>query len=141
MGMMEQTLAILKPDAVRKKFSGAILARYEKEGFRICALKTRLLSKAEAEGFYAVHRERPFFASLVDFMVSGPVILVVLQKENAILAHRQLMGATDPAKAEKETLRALYGESIEYNAVHGSDSAETARFEIPYFFSTVEIVG
>ncbi len=139
--MMEQTLAILKPDAVRKKFSGAILARYEKEGFRICALKTRLLSKAEAEGFYAVHRERPFFASLVDFMVSGPVILVVLQKENAILAHRQLMGATDPAKAEKETLRALYGESIEYNAVHGSDSAETARFEIPYFFSTVEIVG
>ena len=139
--MMEQTLAILKPDAVWKKFSGAILARYEKEGFRICALKTRLLSKAEAEGFYAVHRERPFFASLVDFMVSGPVILVVLQKENAILAHRQLMGATDPAKAEKETLRALYGESIEYNAVHGSDSAETARFEIPYFFSTVEIVG
>jgi nucleoside-diphosphate kinase len=139
--MMEQTLAIVKPDAVRKKFSGSILARYEKEGFRIRALKTRLLSKAEAEGFYAVHRERPFFGSLVDFMVSGPVILVVLQKENAILAHRQLMGATDPAKAEKETLRALYGESIEYNAVHGSDSAETARFEIPYFFSTVELVG
>ena len=139
--MMEQTLAIIKPDAVRKKFSGSILARYEKEGFRIRALKTRLLSKAEAEGFYAVHRERPFFGSLVDFMVSGPVILVVLQKENAILAHRQLMGATDPAKAEKETLRALYGESIEYNAVHGSDSAETARFEIPYFFSTVELVG
>ena len=139
--MMEQTLAIVKPDAVRKKFSGSILARYEKEGFRIRALKTRLLSKAEAEGFYAVHRDRPFFGSLVDFMVSGPVILVVLQKENAILAHRQLMGATDPAKAEKETLRALYGESIEYNAVHGSDSAETARFEIPYFFSTVELVG
>ena len=139
--MMEQTLAIVKPDAVRKKFSGSILARYEKEGFRIRALKTRLLSKAEAEGFYAVHRERPFFGSLVDFMVSGPVIMVVLQKENAILAHRQLMGATDPAKAEKETLRALYGESIEYNAVHGSDSAETARFEIPYFFSTVELVG
>ncbi len=139
--MMEQTLAIIKPDAVRKKFSGSILARYEKEGFRIRALKTGLLSKAVAEGFYAVHRERPFFSSLVDFMVSGPVIMVVLQKENAILAHRQLMGATDPAKAEKETLRALYGESIEYNAVHGSDSAETARFEIPYFFSTVELVG
>ncbi len=139
--MMEQTLAIIKPDDVRKKFSGSILARYEKEGFRIRALKTGLLSKAVAEGFYAVHRERPFFSSLVDFMVSGPVIMVVLQKENAILAHRQLMGATDPAKAEKETLRALYGESIEYNAVHGSDSAETARFEIPYFFSTVELVG
>ena len=139
--MLEQTLAIIKPDAVRKKFSGAILARYEKEGFRIRALKMRALSKTEAEGFYAVHRERPFFASLVTFMVSGPVVLVVLEREDAILGHRQLMGATDPAKAEKGTLRALYGESIEFNAVHGSDSAETARFEIPYFFSTVELVG
>ena len=139
--MQEQTLAIIKPDAVRKKFAGSILSRYEKEGFRIRGLKMRSLSKSEAEGFYAVHRSRPFFGSLVDFMASGPVILVVLEKDNAILAHRQLMGATDPAKAEKETLRALYGESIEFNAVHGSDSAETARFEIPYFFSTVEIVG
>ena len=139
--MLEQTLAIIKPDAVRKKFSGAILARYEKEGFRIRAIKMRALSKVEAEGFYAVHRERPFFASLVTFMVSGPVVLVVLEREDAILGHRQLMGATDPAKAEKGTLRAHYGESIEFNAVHGSDSAETARFEIPYFFSTVELVG
>jgi nucleoside-diphosphate kinase len=139
--MLEQTLAIVKPDAVRKKFTGAILARYEKEGFRIRAVKMRHLSKTEAEGFYAVHRERPFFRSLVDFMVSGPVVLVVLEKEGAILAHRTLMGATDPAKAEKDTLRAHFGESIECNAVHGSDSAETARFEIPYFFSTVEIVG
>lgn len=139
--MLEQTLAIIKPDAVRKKFSGAILARYEKEGFRIRAIKMRALSKTEAEGFYAVHRERPFFASLVTFMASGPVVLVVLEREDAILGHRQLMGATDPAKAEKSTLRALYGESIEFNAVHGSDSAETARFEIPYFFSTVELVG
>ncbi|MDA8028709.1 MAG: nucleoside-diphosphate kinase [Nitrospiraceae bacterium] len=139
--MLEQTLAIIKPDAVRKKFSGAILARYEKEGFRIRAIKMRALSKGEAEGFYAVHRERPFFASLVAFMVSGPVVLVVLEREDAILGHRQLMGATDPSKAVKETLRALYGESIEFNAVHGSDSAETARFEIPYFFSTVELVG
>ncbi|MCL5284671.1 MAG: nucleoside-diphosphate kinase [Nitrospirae bacterium] len=139
--MTEKTLAIIKPDAVRKKFSGAILARYEKEGFRIRAIKMRALSKAEAEGFYAVHRERPFFSSLVSFMVSGPVILVVLEKDNAILDHRTLMGATDPAKAEKETLRALYGESIEYNAVHGSDSGETAAFEIPYFFSTVELIG
>ena len=139
--MLEQTLAIIKPDAVRKRFSGAILARYEKEGFRIRAIKMRALSKTEAEGFYAVHRERPFFASLVTFMVSGPVVLVVLEREDAILGHRQLMGATDPAKAEKGTLRALYGESIEFNAVHGSDSTETARFEIPYFFSTVELVG
>ena len=139
--MLEQTLAIIKPDAVRKKFAGAILARYEKEGFRIRAIKMRALSKVEAEGFYAVHRERPFFASLVTFMVSGPVVLVVLEREDAILGHRQLMGATDPAKAEKGTLRAHYGESIEFNAVHGSDSTETARFEIPYFFSTVELVG
>jgi nucleoside-diphosphate kinase len=139
--MMEQTLAILKPDSVRKHFTGAILARYEKEGFRIRGLKMRRLSRVEAEGFYAVHRERPFFASLVTFMISGPVVLVVLEKDKAISAHRHLMGATDPAKAEKETLRALYGESIEYNAVHGSDSSDTARFEIPYFFSSVELVG
>jgi len=139
--MLEQTLAILKPDSVRKHFSGSILARYEKEGFRIRGLKMRHLSKAEAEGFYAVHKARPFFASLVTFMISGPVVLVVLEKDNAILSHRQIMGATDPAKAEKDTLRALYGESIEYNAVHGSDSPETARFEIPYFFSSVELVG
>ncbi len=139
--MLEQTLAIVKPDAVRKKYAGSILARYEKEGFRVRALKMRLLSKTEAEGFYAVHRERPFFGSLVNFMVGGPVVLVVLEKDNAILAHRKLMGATDPAKADKDTLRALYGESIESNAVHGSDSPETARFEIPYFFSTTEIIG
>jgi nucleoside-diphosphate kinase len=139
--MIERTLAILKPDSVRKHFSGPVLARYEKEGFHIRGLKMRQLSRSEAEGFYAVHRDRPFFSSLVTFMISGPVILVVIEKENAILAHRKLMGATDPAKAEKETLRALYGESIEYNAVHGSDSPETAQFEIPYFFSRVELVG
>lgn len=138
---MEKTLAILKPDSVRKNYSGAILARYEKEGFRIRGLRMVRLSTSEAEGFYAVHRARPFFGSLVDFMVSGPVVLVVLEKENAIADHRLLMGATDPAKADKGTLRAQYGESIENNAVHGSDSQETACFEIPFFFSTVEIVG
>lgn len=139
--MVEQTLAILKPDAVRKGHSGEILARYEKDGFRILALKMRRLSRSEAEGFYAVHRARPFFSSLVDFMISGPVVTLVLEKDNAIGDHRKLMGATDPAKADKGTLRALYGESIEYNAVHGSDSPETAEFEIPHFFARVELVG
>jgi|UniRef100_A0A7C3QVT9 nucleoside-diphosphate kinase len=137
--MIERTLAIVKPDAYRKNFLGAILARYEKEGFRVCAAKLRWLSQREVEGFYHVHRERPFFSSLTRFMASGPVMILVLEKENAISDHRALMGATDPQKSESGTLRKLYGGSIEENAIHGSDSPETARFEIAYFFPSVEI--
>ncbi len=137
--MLERTLAIIKPDAFRKKHMGAILARYEREGFRICAGKIRHLSLREAEGFYHVHRERPFFASLTQFMISGPVMTLVLEKENAIADHRALMGATDPGKAEPDSLRKLYGASIEENAIHGSDSPETARFEIAYFFPASEV--
>ncbi len=137
--MLERTLAIIKPDAFRKNHLGAILARYEHEGFRICAGKIKFLSLREAEGFYHVHRERPFFASLTQFMISGPVMTLVLEKKNAITDHRTLMGATDPAKAEPNSLRKLYGASIEENAIHGSDSPETARFEIAYFFPASEI--
>lgn len=137
--MKENTLAIIKPDAFRKNHLGDILARYEKEGFRVRAGRIRWLSLREAEGFYKVHRERPFFGSLTQFMASGPVMVLVLHKENAILEHRTLMGATDPGKADPNTLRKLYGASIEENAVHGSDSPESARFEISYFFSESEI--
>ena len=137
--MIERTLAIIKPDACRKNYMGQILARYEKEGFRICAGKMQWLSQREAEGFYHVHRERPFFLSLTRFMSSGPVMTLVLEKENAISDHRALMGATDPQKAEGGTLRKLFGGSIEENAIHGSDSPETARFEIAYFFPSAEI--
>lgn len=137
--MLERTLAIIKPDAFRKNHTGAILARYEKEGFRICAGNVRWLSLREAEGFYHVHRSRPFFGSLTQFMVSGPVMTLVLEKENAIGDHRTLMGATDPGKADPDTLRKLFGASIEENAIHGSDSPDTARFEIAYFFPASEI--
>ncbi len=137
--MQENTLAIIKPDAFRKNHLGALLARYEKEGFRIRAGRIRWLSLREAEGFSKVHRERPFFGSLTQFMASGPVMVLVLHKENAILDHRTLMGGTDPGKADPNTLRKLYGASIEENAVHGSDSPESARFEIPYFFPESEI--
>ncbi len=137
--MQQRTLAIVKPDAFRKKSTGAILARYEKEGFSIKAARVRWLSIREAESFYAVHRERPFFASLTAFMASGPVMTLVLEGENAVLRHRELLGATDPGKAEANTLRKLFGASIEENAVHGSDSEENARQEIAFFFSGAEI--
>jgi nucleoside-diphosphate kinase len=137
--MIERTLAIIKPDAVRKLVIGDIIQRYERAGLRPVAARMMRLTKADAEGFYAVHRQRPFFHSLTTFMASGPIVVLVLAGEDAIKRHRELMGATDPAKAEAGTIRALYGASIEENAVHGSDSAETARFEIGYFFSEVEL--
>jgi nucleoside-diphosphate kinase len=132
-------LSIIKPDAVSKGEAGRVLARLEAEGFTVVALKLVHLDKAEAEGFYAVHRERPFFASLTDFMSSGPSVVLVLERENAIAALRDLMGATDPAKAAAGTLRKELGSSVERNVIHGSDSAQSAAFEIPYFFSALEV--
>lgn len=131
---VEQTLSIIKPDAVKKNVIGQILARFEKAGLRIVAARMTHLSRGEAEGFYAVHRERPFFKDLVEFMISGPVMIQVLEGENAIAKNRELMGATDPKKAAKGTIRADFAESIDANAVHGSDGPETARKEIAYFF-------
>ena len=136
--MGERTLAIIKPDAVKKKAIGDIIRRYEMAGLRPVAIRMMSLSKATAEGFYEVHRRRPFFDSLTTFMASGPVVVLVLDGDNAIKRHRDLMGATDPAKADPGTIRAAYGTTIEYNAVHGSDSPETARFEIGYFFPEME---
>jgi len=136
----ERTLAIIKPDAVSKGRIGAILQRIEEEGFRILGLEMVRLTRAEAEGFYAVHREKPFFASLTEFMTSGPCVPMVLEREDAISAWRTVMGATDPAKAEEGTLRSLHGESVERNSTHGSDAPETARFEITYFFRGMELV-
>lgn len=130
----ERTLAIIKPDAVKQRAMGPILLRYEEEGFRIVEMKLVRLTKAEAESFYAVHRARPFFQSLVSFMISGPVVVVLLEGERAVERHRALMGATDPAKAAEGTLRKRYGKSIEENAVHGSDSEATAKDEIAFFF-------
>ena len=137
---MERTLAIIKPDAVGKKHAGAIIGRIEAAGFTVRAMRKLSLSKAQAEGFYAVHRGRPFFQSLTEFMSSGPVIVMALEAEGAIKAWRDLMGATDPAKAAPGTLRAEFGGSIGENATHGSDAPETAAFEIGYFFSGVELV-
>jgi nucleoside-diphosphate kinase len=139
--MSERTLAIIKPDAVKKHVIGDIIARYEKAGLKPVAMKLMQLSKGTAEGFYAVHKTRPFFGSLCTFMSSGPSVVLVLQGDNAIKKNREIMGATDPAKAEKGTIRAAHGTNIEYNAVHGSDSPETARFEIDYFFSGMELTG
>ncbi len=136
---LERTLSIIKPDAVAKNAIGAILSRFENAGLKVVGLKLKQLSRAEAEGFYAVHRERPFFGALVDFMVSGPVSIQVLEGEGAIGKNRDLMGATDPKKAEKGTIRADFADSIDANAVHGSDSAENAAIEIAYFFSTTEL--
>jgi nucleoside-diphosphate kinase len=136
--MVEWTLAIIKPDAVKKQVIGDIIGRYEAAGLRPVAIRTMTLTKATAEGFYAVHRARPFFDSLTTFMSSGPVVVLVLVGEDAIKRHRDLMGATDPAKADPGTIRARHGSSIEANAVHGSDSAETAKFEIGYFFSGMD---
>jgi nucleoside-diphosphate kinase len=136
---LEQTLSIIKPDAVKKNVIGQILARFEAAGLRIVAARMMHLSRAEAEGFYAVHRGRPFFAALVEFMISGPVLIQVLEGESAIARNRELMGATDPKKAAKGTIRADFAESIDANAVHGSDALETARKEIAYFFPLCEV--
>src|SRR3954447_8880392 len=138
---LERTLSIVKPDAVKKNVVGQILARFEKAGLRIVAARMMHLSRAEAEGFYAVHRQRPFFKDLVDFMVSGPVLVQVLEGDNAIAKNRELMGATDPKKADKGTIRADFADSIDANAVHGSDSAENARTEVAYFFPACEVFG
>jgi nucleoside-diphosphate kinase len=136
---LERTLSIVKPDAVKKNVIGEIYSRFEKGGLRIIAAKMKRLSRAEAEGFYAVHRERPFFGALVEFMISGPVMIQVLEGEGAIAKHRDLMGATDPKKAAAGTIRADFADSIDANAVHGSDAPETAANEIRYFFSDLEI--
>jgi nucleoside-diphosphate kinase len=135
---MERTFAIIKPDAVRRHLTGRILQRIEDAGFTIRAMRLQHLTKKEAEGFYAVHRERPFFGSLTDFMSSGPGVLLALEAPDAIRKWRTLMGATDPAKADPGTLRKDFGESIEFNATHGSDAPETAAFELGYFFSGIE---
>ncbi len=136
---VERTLSIIKPDAVAKNVIGKILSRFESNGLRIVAARMMHLSRQQAEGFYAVHRERPFFKDLVDFMVSGPVLVQILEGENAIQKNRDLMGATDPKKAAAETIRADFADSIEANAVHGSDGAETAKAEIAYFFPALEV--
>lgn len=139
--MSERTLAIIKPDAVQKHAIGDIINRYEKAGLKPVALKLMQMSKPVAEGFYAVHKARPFFDSLCTFMSSGPAVVLVLQGENAIKKNRELMGATDPAKADAGTIRKAHGTNIEFNAVHGSDSPDTATFEIGYFFPGMEIFG
>ena len=135
---VERTLSIIKPDAVKKNVIGQILARFEKAGLRIIAARMSQLSRKEAEGFYAVHRERPFFKDLVDFMISGPVMIQVLEGDNAIAKNRELMGATDPKKAAKGTIRADFADSIDANAVHGSDGPDTARKEIAFFFPKLD---
>ncbi|MBB5190354.1 nucleoside-diphosphate kinase [Silvimonas terrae] len=136
---IERTLSIVKPDAVAKNVVGKIVDRFESAGLKVVAAKMKQLSRAEAEGFYAVHAARPFFKDLVDFMVSGPVFVQVLEGEGAVLKNRDLMGATDPKKADKGTIRADFAESIDANAVHGSDSAENAAIEIAYFFPASEV--
>ena len=135
---LERTLSIIKPDAVQKNVIGQIYARFEKAGLKVIAAKMKQLSRAEAEGFYAVHRERPFFKPLVDFMISGPVMIQALEGDDAIAKNRELMGATDPKKADAGTIRADFAQSIDANAVHGSDAPETAQVEIAYFFAGTE---
>jgi len=136
---LERTLSIIKPDAVAKNVIGKIYSRFETNGLKVVAAKMMYLSEREAEGFYAVHRERPFFRDLVKFMVSGPVMVQVLEGENAIAKNRELMGATDPKKAAQGTIRADFAESIDANAVHGSDGPDTAKTEIAYFFPALEV--
>ncbi|WP_173978172.1 nucleoside-diphosphate kinase [Magnetospirillum sp. UT-4] len=138
---IERTLSIIKPDATRRNLTGKINARFEEAGLRIVAQKRLRLTKEQAEGFYAVHRERSFFSDLVSFMMSGPVVVQVLEGENAVARNRETMGATNPANAAPGTIRADFAESIEANSVHGSDSQENAAIEIAYFFSQCEIVG
>jgi len=139
--MIERTLAIIKPDAVAQRQIGEIIKRIEAEGFAIRAMKMLHLTKSEAEGFYAVHREKAFFESLTTFISSGPCVVLLLERESAIAHWREVMGATDPAKAAEGTIRRALGSSIERNAVHGSDAPETAAFEISYFFNALEMVG
>jgi nucleoside-diphosphate kinase len=136
---IERTLSIIKPDAVAKNVIGQIYSRFEGAGLKVIAARMMHLSRAEAEGFYAVHSARPFFKDLVEFMISGPVIVQALEGENAIAKHRDLMGATDPKKADKGTIRADFADSIDANAVHGSDAAETAQTEIAYFFPALNV--
>ncbi|MBP6216318.1 MAG: nucleoside-diphosphate kinase [Luteimonas sp.] len=136
---LERTLSIIKPDAVAKNVIGEIYSRFEKGGLKVVAAKMKHLSRAEAEGFYAVHRERPFFNALVEFMISGPVMIQALEGENAIAKNRELMGATNPKDAAPGTIRADFADSIDANAVHGSDAPETAAVEIAYFFASTEI--
>jgi nucleoside-diphosphate kinase len=136
---IERTLSIIKPDAVAKNVIGKIYSRFESNGLKVIASKMKWLSQSEAEGFYAVHRERPFFKDLVAFMTSGPVMIQALEGDNAIAKNRELMGATDPKKAEKGTIRADFAESIDANAVHGSDGPDTAKVEIAYFFPAMEV--
>jgi len=138
--MTERTLAIIKPDAVARRLTGAIIQRIEEHGFQIRAMRRVQLSKPQAEGFYAVHRERPFFGSLTAFMSSGPAVVLVLETQDAIKKWRTLMGATNPAQADPGTLRKEFAESIERNATHGSDAPDTAAYEIGYFFPGVELV-
>ncbi len=138
---MEQTLAIIKPDAVAARHAGRIIARIEEAGFQIRAMRQLHLTQKQAEGFYAVHRQRPFFGSLTAFMASGPVIVLALEAADAIKKWRGLMGATDPAKADAGTLRKEFGRSIENNATHGSDAPDTAAFELGYFFAGVDLAG
>jgi nucleoside-diphosphate kinase len=138
--MTERTLAIIKPDAVERRCAGAIMGRIEQAGFQIRAMRRVSLTKREAEGFYAVHKARPFFTSLTEFMSSGPCVVLVLEAADAIKKWRTLMGATDPAKADEGTLRKEFAQSIERNATHGSDAPETAAYEIGYFFAGIELV-
>src|SRR5215469_13027671 len=138
--MSQRTFSIIKPDAVKKGHTGAILAEIEKAGFKIVSIKKASISKAQAEGFYYVHKERPFFGELTDFMSSGPIFPMVLEKDNAIADLRKLMGATNPANAEEGTIRKQFAGSIEENAIHGSDAEETANFEIGYFFAGYELI-
>jgi nucleoside-diphosphate kinase len=137
--MVQRTLAIVKPDGVQKGVAGEVIARIEKEGFRIVAMRLHHLSRAEAEGFYAVHKERPFFKDLVAFMTSGPAVLMCLERDNAIAHWREVMGATDPAKAAPGTIRKLYAQNIEKNVSHGSDAPDTAAFELAWFFRGAEL--
>ena len=140
-GKKQRTLSIVKPDGVGKGVVGEVIRRFEKEGIRIVAMKMLHLTRKQAEGFYAVHRARPFFPSLTDFMSSGPIVVMVLEGDDVIARNRSIMGATDPAKADKGTIRADYAANIERNIVHGSDAPDTAATEIRYFFSDMEIVS
>jgi nucleoside-diphosphate kinase len=141
MKTLERTLTIVKPDAVRKNAIGDIIEQFEKNAFRILAMKMLEISKHQAEQFYAVHAHRPFYSSLTTFMSSGPIVVLALEKENAIADLRKLMGATNPANAEEGSIRKKWGSSIEHNAIHGSDADETARFELSYFFAGYELAG
>ena len=138
---VQRTFSIVKPDATRRNLTGKVVARLEEAGLRVVAQRRIQMTRAQAEGFYAVHKARPFFSDLCDFMTSGPVVVQVLEGEDAVAKNREVMGATDPAKAAPGTIRAEFAESIEANTVHGSDSPENAAIEIAYFFSQVEIVG